>query len=159
MRYDSNILGEKVLNASGKEGKITKVSKEGAISVRFMGDAFDGEFMFDPFLSGHVVFVNPKLQAAVDKEIEEVRNRQLEAVNASVATEGDQETFYITKDNSDGTKEIIYKLKCSENDAFIVFGFVASEQQKEFIKSNFTIKWRVIRMFDSATGLQICQES
>jgi hypothetical protein len=45
-----------------------------------MGDAFDGEFMFDPFLSGHVIFVNPKLQAAVDKEIEEVRNRQLEAV-------------------------------------------------------------------------------
>ena len=73
MKYDSSIVGEKVLNASGKEGKITKVSKEGAVSVRFAGDAFGGEFMFDPFLSGHVIFVNPKLQAAVDKEIEEVR--------------------------------------------------------------------------------------
>ena len=72
MKYDSSIVGEKVLNASGKEGKITKVSKEGAISVRFMGDAFGGEFMFDPFVSGHIRFVNPDLQKAVDKEIEEI---------------------------------------------------------------------------------------
>lgn len=159
MKYDSSIVGEKVLNASGKEGKITKVSKEGAVSVRFVGDAFGGEFMFDPFLSGHVRFVNAELQAAVDKEIEEVRNKQLKVVNDSVATEGDKETFYITKDNADGTKEVVYRLKCGENDAFTVFGFVASEQQKEFIKSNFTIKWRVIRMFNSETGLQVCQES
>lgn len=90
MKYDSSIVGEKVLNASGKEGKITKVSKEGAVSVRFVGDAFGGEFMFDPFLSGHVRFVNAELQAAVDKEIEEIRNRQLQVVNASIVTEGDK---------------------------------------------------------------------
>ena len=159
MKYDSSIVGEKVLNASGKEGKITRVSKEGAISVRFMGDAFGGEFMFDPFVSGHVRFVNPDLQKAVDKEIEEIRNRQIEVVNASVVTNGDKETFYITKDCEDGTKEVVYRLKCDENDAYQVFDFVICEQQKEFSASNFKIKWRVVRMFNSETGLQICQES
>ena len=103
--------------------------------------------------------INKGISPIVDKEIEEVRNQQLIVVNASVATEGDKETFYITKDNVDGTKEVVYRLKCGENDAFTVFGFVASEQQKEFRKSNFTIKWRVIRMFNSETGLQVCQES
>ena len=159
MKYDSSFVGEKVVSASGKEGKITNVSKNGAISVRFVGDAFGGEFMFDPFLSGHIRFVNPDLQKAVDKEIEDIRNEQLAVVNASVAEKGDKETFYITKDNVDGTKEVVYRLKCDEDDAYRVFGFVVYEQQKEFRAANFKIKWRVVRMFNSETGLQICQES
>ena len=159
MKYDSSMVGEKVINASGKEGIITKVSKNGAISVRFTGDAFGGEFMFDPFLSGHIKFASTELQSKIDKEKEEIKNRQINLVNASIANNGDKETFYITKDNADGTREVVYRLKCGVNDAFNVFGYVVSEQQNEFRASNFTIKWRVVRMFNSETGNMICQES
>ena len=80
-------------------------------------------------------------------------------IKNSLATKQREETFYITKDNNDGTKEIVYKLKCDIEQALNIFSFVIKEQQKEYRNSNFTIKWRIIRMFDSKTGEQICQES
>ena len=80
-------------------------------------------------------------------------------IKDSLATRQREETFYITKDNDDGGKEIVYKLKCDKEQALNIFSFVIREQQKEYRKSNFTIKWRIIRMFDSKTDEQICQES
>ena len=80
-------------------------------------------------------------------------------IKDSLAVKQGEETFYITKDNKDGTKEIVYKLKCDIEQAFNVFSFVIREQQKDYRDSNFTIKWRIIRMFDSKTEEQNCQES
>ena len=42
------------------------VSRDGAVKVKFVGDVFDGEFMFDPFLSGHIKFANLELQTIID---------------------------------------------------------------------------------------------
>lgn len=69
MKYDSSIVGEKVINAAGKEGTIISVSRDGAVKVKFVGNAFDGEFMFDPFLSGHIKFANQELQKPIDDDI------------------------------------------------------------------------------------------
>ncbi len=80
-------------------------------------------------------------------------------IKNSITSKKSEETFYITKDNPDGTKELIYKLKCEKEQAYTIFEFVIREQQKEYRDSNFSIKWRVIRMFDSRTGEQLCQES
>ena len=68
MKYDSSIVGEKVINAAGKEGTIISVSRDGAVKVKFVGNAFDGEFMFDPFLSGHIKFANQELQKPIDHQ-------------------------------------------------------------------------------------------
>ena len=69
------------------------------------------------------------------------------------------ETFYITKDNEDGTREVVYRLKCTQEQAYTVFDYVIRAQQKERRLSNFSIRWRVIRLFDSLTDVQLCQES
>ena len=159
MKYDSIIVGERVINAAGKEGTIVSVSRNGAVKVKFVGDSFGGEFMFDPFLSGHIKFANQELQKTIDDEIAKEYQQTLDVVNASIAKKKDKQTFYITKDNDDSTKEIIYRLKCDKDQAYTVFCFVVSEQQKEYRASGFTIKWRVVRMFDSQTDEQICQES
>ena len=159
MKYDSSIVGEIVINASGREGKVVGVSRDGAVKVKFAGDAFGGEYMFDPFLSGHIKFKNPELQKPIDDEIAKEYQKTLDIVKASIAAKKDKQTFYITKDNADGTREIIYKLKCDIEQAYTVFGFVVYEQQKEYRASSFTVKWRVVRMFDSKTDEQICQES
>lgn len=159
MKYDSSIVGEGVITPSGKEGTIISVSKDGAVKVRFNGDAFGGEYMFDPFLSGHIKFINAELQALIDAEIEGLHQEQLARVKACVAQSGEKATFYITKDKADGTKETVYRLKCDKDQAYDVFGFVVMEQQKEYRASGFSIKWRVVRMFDCKTNEQICQES
>lgn len=80
-------------------------------------------------------------------------------IQNSIATKRSEETFYITKDNQDGSREVVYRLKCDQEQAYVIFSFVIREQQKEYRDSNFTIQWRVIRMFNSKTGVQICQES
>ena len=90
-------------------------------------------------------------------EYDEIMDKDL--IKNSLASKKSEETFYITKDTPDGTKEIVYRLKCDKEQAYTIFGFVIREQQKEYRDSNFAIKWRVIRMFDSKTSAQICQES
>ena len=80
-------------------------------------------------------------------------------IQDSIANRPNRGNFYITKDNSDGTKETVYRLKCNKEQALKIFHFVIEEQQKEYRNSNYTIKWRIIRMFDSKTDEQICQES
>lgn len=46
MKYDSSIVGEKVINAAGKEGTIISVSRDGAVKVKFVGNAFDTDTTF-----------------------------------------------------------------------------------------------------------------
>ena len=36
-------------------------------------------------------------------------------IKNSITSKKSEEAFYITKDNPDGTKELIYKLKCEKN--------------------------------------------
>lgn len=79
MKYDSSIVGEKVINAAGKEGTIISVSRDDAVKVKFVGNAFDGEFMFDPFLSGHIKFANQELQKPIDDEIAKKYQQTLDA--------------------------------------------------------------------------------
>lgn len=50
-------------------------------------------------------------------------------------------------------------MKCDQEQAHVIFNFIIREQQKEYRDSNFTIKWRVIRMFDEKTQEQICWEA
>ena len=69
-----------------------------------------------------------------------------------------QMTYYITLDNEDGTKEIVHKLKCPQQEAIRVFLHVILEQQKEYRKPENNTKWRVVRIFDS-NDIQIAQES
>ena len=69
-----------------------------------------------------------------------------------------QMTYYITLDNEDGTKEIVYKLKSPQQEAMRVFLHVILEQQKEYRKPENNSKWRVVRIFDS-NDIQIAQES
>ena len=69
-----------------------------------------------------------------------------------------QMTYYITLDNEDGTKEIVYKLKCPQKEAMRVFLHVIITQQKEYRKPENTKKWRVVRIFDS-NDVQLAQES
>ena len=69
------------------------------------------------------------------------------------------ETFRITKDNEDGSTEVVCRLKCSKEDAYSVFTLIIKDQQKEYRKAGGRIKWRVIRLFDSENNQQIAQES
>ena len=85
MKYDSSIVGEKVVNAAGKDGTIVSVSRDGAVKVKFVGDVFDGEFMFDPFLSGHIKFANQELQTIIDDEIAKEYQKTLDVLNSSIA--------------------------------------------------------------------------
>ena len=85
MKYDSSIVDEKVINAAGKEGTIISVSRDGAVKVNFVGNAFDGEFMFDPFLSGHIKFANQELQTIIDDQIAKEYQKTLDVLNSSIA--------------------------------------------------------------------------
>ena len=91
--------------------------------------------------------------------MDHVEDTAKDIIQNSISTKKSEETFYITKDNQDGSREVVYRLKCDQEQAYTIFGFVIREQQKEYRDSNFTIKWCVIRMFDSKTDVQICQES
>jgi hypothetical protein len=68
-------------------------------------------------------------------------------------------TVATVANKSDGAREVVYRLKCDIKRALKIFHFVINEQQTEYRNSNYAIEWRVIRMFDSKTGAQICQES
>ena len=158
MKYDESLVGERVVDVSNKEGVITKVAN-GNVTIRFDGDWKEGTFLFDPFIRGDVKFINEKLQKVIDDEIGRIYADQLNIVNASIASNKNEETYYITKDRPDGSKERVYGLKCDQEQAFVVFEFVVREQQKGYRSSGYTIPWRVVRMYDAKTDKQICQES
>ena len=65
--------------------------------------------------------------------------------------------YKITMDNPDGTFEIVWEKKATEETMTEEFYKVIKAQQKAR-KADTTIKWRVIRVFDEL-GHQIRQES
>ena len=65
--------------------------------------------------------------------------------------------YKITMDNPDGTFEIVWEKKATEETMTEEFFKVIKAQQKAR-KADPTIKWRVIRVFDEL-GHQIRQES
>lgn len=82
----------------------------------------------------------------------------LEEISKLIVKEKGQASYYITLDNQDKTKEIVFYLNCSLEDAREVFRYVIKEQQKEYRNSNYKIKWRVVRLFNS-NNEQLAQES
>ena len=156
MDYKSTI-GEKVVSYDGVSGKITEVDKSGYVHIKFEGDSFAGGYMYDPFLNEDVKFEKQELQALIDAKLLEINQQCINLVNASIAANKSEETYYITKDNEDGTAELVYSLKCDKQSAYRIFDHVVREQQKEYRRLH--NKWRRIKMFDSKTGEQIAQES
>ena len=65
--------------------------------------------------------------------------------------------YKITMDNPDGTFEIVWEKKATEETMTEEFYRVIKAQQKAR-KADSTIEWRVIRVFDES-GHQIRQES
>ena len=65
--------------------------------------------------------------------------------------------YKITMDNPDGTFEIVWKKKATEETMTEEFYKVIKAQQTAR-KADPTIKWRIIRVFDES-GHQIRQES
>ena len=158
MKYDAGLVGERVVDVSNREGVITKVI-DGNVTIKFDGEKNEGTFLFDPFIVGDVKFMNDKLQKVINDEIDRIYADQLSVVNSSIASCKSEETYYITKDRPDGRKEMVYRLKCDQEQAFVVFDFVVREQQKGYRASGYTIPWRVVRVYDAKTDKQICQES
>lgn len=66
--------------------------------------------------------------------------------------------FYITKDNSDGTKEKVRVIDGTRENAFEVFEEVIKEQAYQYHVEKSLKKWRVIRLFDQDNN-QLAQES
>ena len=159
MKYDKTLIGENVVDNAGIKGHISNISEDGAIEIKFANSPFSGKYLFDPFLNSSIQFVNPKLQAVINDEIEDIRKEKLSLVKKSISKNIKEETFYITKDNPDKSKEIVYRLKCDKQQALSIFSFVVNEQILELKNSNPRPQWRVLRMFDSTTNEQICQES
>ncbi|MBQ6730676.1 MAG: hypothetical protein IJR08_02075 [Bacilli bacterium] len=69
------------------------------------------------------------------------------------------ETYYITLKNEDGSMEKVLSLSCSEEEARKAFYLVIEEQGRAFRRPGAYIKWRQIRLFDTKTGQMLCQES
>lgn len=76
----------------------------------------------------------------------------LEDVKRLVTKNKKEIKYYITLDNTDGTYDVVYRLKCSKQEAMAVFSFVIQQQK---VDAN---KWRAVRVFD-ANDWQIAQES
>lgn len=66
--------------------------------------------------------------------------------------------YTITKDNSDGSHEVVWEGTCTLEELREEFEQIIVAQQVIYRASNHTIKWRVIRVFDEQ-GNQIAQES
>ena len=106
MDYKSTI-SEKVVRYDGVSGKITEVDKSGYVHIKFEGDSFAGGYMYDPFLNEDVKFEKQELQALIDAKLLEINQQGINLVNASIAANKSEETYYITKDNEDGTAELV----------------------------------------------------
>ena len=159
MKYDASYVGKKVLKPSGEEGVITAISPSGGISTRFQGDLFGGEYMFDPFLSGHLKFADEALQAAVDAEIAQLRQDKMDRVQKYIVSKGGKARFCVTLDCPDGSVEAVYYLNCNEEQAYEAFSLAVDEQARSYRASGFSQKWRVVRLFDAKTNELLCQES
>ena len=55
-------------------------------------------------------------------EYDEIMAKDL--IKNSLASKKSEETFYITKDNPDGTKELVYRLKCDKEQAYTILALL-----------------------------------
>ena len=147
--FDDNAF-DLVFSASAFHWVPEKIGYEKVFSMLKKGGVF-ARFANHPY--------RDKGNLELSNEIDQIYVDQLNIVNASIASRKREEAYYITKDRPDGSKEKIYGLKCDQEQAFVVFGFVVREQQKEYRASGCTIPWRIVRLYNSKTGKQICQES
>lgn len=107
------------------------------------------------------------LEQADDSEPQEIETSMYNDVNKKyapsdvikfLAKDESEMTHYITVDNDDGTTGIIYKLKCSQQEALGVFIFTVELQSLTRKSSQPTPSWHKLCLFDSA-GTKIAQES
>ena len=103
--------------------------------------------------------VNSERQKQIDAKVNELHEKAKATMHKYMVDSSKGETFRITKDNEDGSTEVVCRLKCSKEDAYSVFTLIIKDQQKEYRKAGGRIKWRVIRLFDSENNQQIAQES
>jgi len=150
-------VGEKVVRYDGTEGVITGIDRFGYVQIKYNGSHFQGSYMYDPFINGDVKFINATLQAEVDSILSKIEADNRTLVEQTLATSENCEKYFITKDNEDGTSEVVYRLDCSAEDAHRVFYIVVYDQQKEYRRLH--NKWRKVKLFDSLTKEQLAQES
>lgn len=66
--------------------------------------------------------------------------------------------YQITKDNPDGTYEVVARVDGTEAEAWMVFSSIIRGQAYEYHEKKSISKWRILRLFDPE-GKQIGQES
>ena len=154
-----NAVGETVVRYDGVKGIITQVDEGNVVHIQFDGERFAGGYLYDPFINEDVRFVNTEWQNPIDEIINELHEKALKTMKKYMVDSSKEETFRITKDNEDGSKEVVCRLRCTEEDAYRIFALFIKDQQKEYRKADGRIRWRVIRLFDSVNNQQIAQES
>ena len=152
-------VGEDVLRYDGEKGKVTEVDEQGCVHIRYEGDYFAAGYLYDPFINGDAKFVKTELQAQIDVAISNIENSLIALRDNNIAASEAEETFYVTKANEDGSREVICRLKCDIDIARRIFVFFVKEQQKEYRGAHGAIKWHQLRLYDSATGKIMAQES
>ena len=159
MDYKSAI-GQKVFRSSDKaEGVLEKVDNTGTIYIKYKDGRLSGGYLFDPFISEHLVFADPARQQEIDREIDRIDNEQKALIDRAKALRKDEETYYVTLKNEDGADETVLSLHCSEEEAFQAFAYVVKEQQREFRRAHDRFKWRQVKLFETETGKKLAQES
>ena len=88
----------------------------------------------------------------------EEKEYTLSDVEKLIVKSREEMTYYITMDNDDRTKDTLYRLKCTEQEARKIFLFAIRKQAKERRNTEPMPKWRILRLFD-ANDKQLAQES
>ena len=89
----------------------------------------------------------------------EVTNEAKSKLDGILAKPFNDETYYITLKNEDGSMEKVLSLSCSEEEARKAFYVIIEEQARAYRRPGANIKWRQIRLFNTKTGEMLCQES
>ena len=154
------MIGQEVIGFGNIRGKIKSVDKQGGIQIKYENSFLPGTYLFDPFLSEYVRFVDENLQKEIDEKIKERDKKQIEIMNKSIAKGKAEETYYITKEDYDGEHKVVLSLKCDLIDAKIVFVYLIKLQQREMReKSKLGFRWQQLRLYESKTDKKIAQES
>lgn len=70
----------------------------------------------------------------------------------------EKQTYKITKDNADGSREVVWSLKCTEPTALEKFNEIVEQQANELHVLKTIPAWRVVRLLDEQ-GNEITRES
>ena len=88
-----------------------------------------------------------------------MKREENDKLNKLIAKTKRGEKYRITKDNEDGSMEVVYRINGTYKEAIEVFNVVVKEQATIYHESPQGTKWRVIRLFDSKTDEEIMKES